>query len=261
MNDLAVVVLAAGEGKRFNNGRPSTKPKVLFKIAGNPIISYPLKTIKKLEPTQIIIIVGHKADVVKKALGSGYEYVFQDKALGTADATKCAIPILKPQIKNFLVLNGDDSAFYSLSTLKAVILKHKKEKNVLTFVTLLKKNPFGLGRIVRLKGGRLLKIVEEKNANDEEKKIHEVNDGCYLFEKNWFIKNISKVNQLKVGEYYLTDMAEIALFQDEHVGTFKLVNESEWASVNSFKELKYADQLMRKGVERQKTKKFLDAKV
>jgi len=256
MNNLAVVVLAAGEGKRFNNGSPSTKPKVLFMIAGNPIISYSLKTIKQLKPTQIIIIVGHKADTVKKALGPGYEYVFQEKALGTADATKCAIPILKPQIEEILVLNGDDSAFYSLSTLKDVILRHKKEKNVLTFVTLFKKNPFGLGRIIRLKGGRLLKIVEEKNANDEEKKIHEVNDGCYLFKKIWFIKNISKVNPSKVGEYYLTDMVEIALFQDEKVGTFKLGDESEWASVNSPKELSYAGQLMRKEIERQKLKDF-----
>ena len=256
MNNLAVVVLAAGEGKRFNNGCPSTKPKVLLRIAGNSIISYSLKTIRQLEPTQIIIIVGHKADLIREALGSGYEYVFQDKALGTADATKCAIPVLKPQIEKVLVLNGDDSAFYSLSTLKAVILEHKKGKNVLTFVTLFKKDPFGLGRIVRSKGGRLLKIVEEKNANDEEKKIHEVNDGCYLFEKNWFIKNISKVNLSKVGEYYLTDMVEIALFQDEKVGTFKLGNESEWASVNSPKELSYAGQLMRKEIERQKLKDF-----
>ena len=249
MDDLAVIILAAGEGKRFNRGNPSMRPKVLLKIAGKSIITYSLETIKKFRSGQVIIVVGHKAEELKKALGSKYEYALQEKALGTADAVRCAVSVLKSKISKVLVLYGDDSAFYNFRTLKSVVSKHDSGKYDLTFITLFKRNPSGLGRIIRTKGGSLLKIVEEKIATSEERKICEVNDGCYVFEKNWLRENVSKVNMSESGEYYLTDLVAIALSQGKKVAAFRLKNENEWASVNFPKELEYADQLMRKKVE------------
>ena len=174
--------------------------------------------------------------------------VFQERALGTANAAECAIPKLRRNVRDLLVLNGDDSAFYTSQTLKAVIARHQKEKNVLTFVTLVKKDPFGLGRIIRSKEGKLLRIVEEKIATEREKKNREVNIGCYLFNKNWFAKNVSLVWLSKVGEYYLTDMVEIALKKKQKVATFKLKNETEWVGINNSQELEIADRLMRKKI-------------
>ena len=246
MDDLAVVILAAGGGTRFNEGKPSILPKVLFKIAGRPMISYTLSTISKLEPSQIIFVVGYKAQEIKDVLGSSYEYAFQKQALGTANAAQCSTNLLKPQIKKVLILNGDDSAFYSARTLESLVLKHNKEGNVLTFATLIKGNPFGIGRVVRSKGGELLKIVEEKVASEEEKKIREINIGCYLIERDWFCENISKVTKSSVGEYYLTDLVEIALEGKKKVGTFKLDDSNEWKSINCPEELEVADCLMKK---------------
>lgn len=246
MDNLAIIILAAGQGTRLNHGNPSPKPKILFEIGHKPIIFYTLETVKKMNPSQIIIVVGYQAEKVKKALETNCNFAFQEKTLGTANAAECALPVLKKNIKTIMVLNGDDSAFYKGKTLQSIYFEHKEKKNTLTFVTLEVKNPSGLGRIIRSNSGKLLKIVEEKNATDIEKQIHEVNDGCYIFDLNWFSKNISEVRISKIGEYYLTDMVEIALSQRKKVGTYKLGDISEWVGINSIEELEFADKFKRR---------------
>ncbi len=243
---LGVILLAAGKGTRLNEGRPSQKPKVLFELAGKPMIAYSVANFLALNPAQMVVVVGFKAAMVKAFLGPAFTYAFQREQLGTAHAVQCGLKKIKPEITTVLIANGDDSAFYTLPTLRKFIAYHQKAGNVLTFLTVQLTNPFGLGRVVRDNRGRVLQIVEEKEANSAQKRINEVNVGCYLAEVSWLKESLKKVAKSPSGEYYLVDVVEIGVKEDHPVGTFLLPNRGEWQGVNTPEELALADKMMRR---------------
>jgi bifunctional UDP-N-acetylglucosamine pyrophosphorylase/glucosamine-1-phosphate N-acetyltransferase len=245
MKKICAIVLAAGKGTRLAEGSPSPRPKVLYEIGGRPIILYTLDLLKKIGLREIILVLGHKAGEVKSVVGRGYKFAFQDKRLGTGHAAKAGLSQVSDEAKNVLVVNGDDSAFYSTKTLEKVLKKHFDEGNTITFVTLEPDNPSGLGRIIR-RGGRVVDIVEEKDANEEQKRIGEVNDGVYVFERNWFENHLPKIKRSRVGEYYLVDLIGSAASQGEKVGVLKLSDPGEWCGVNTLEELREADKQIRK---------------
>lgn len=243
--DKAVIVLAAGEGKRLQ----SNLPKVVNKLAGKPIISYTLNNLRESGFKNIVIVVGHKSDVVIDEIGPTYFYAYQKKQLGTGNAAQIGIEDVNKKYSDVLIVNGDDSAFYKPATFSNVWKYHENGRYKLTFVSVVLKNPHGLGRIVRDNGGSLLKIVEEKNANDDEKKIKEVNTGLYIFEREWLLDNIKKVKMSDSGEYYITDLIKLAVKQGDRVGTYVLKDSSEWYGINTKEQLDWADTKMRKFIE------------
>jgi UDP-N-acetylmuramoyl-L-alanyl-D-glutamate--2,6-diaminopimelate ligase len=242
----AVIVMAAGLGTRMN----SSFPKVLQKIAGRPMISYTLQDLRRARLSKIVVVVGYKKDKVVNEVKGAVDFAVQEKRLGTAHAAGKGLKKLKGKGKRVVVLNGDDSAFYRPETIKKIIKMHDETEAVITFVSLVKDNPTGLGRVLRDKEGNIAGIVEEKDADSAQKKIKEVNDGLYVFDKKWLADNLKKVKKNKAsGEYYLVDLVRIALDSGGKVEVFKLTDPSQWQGVNTKEQLKKADKKMRKVLE------------
>lgn len=241
--DLAGIILAAGKGSRMK----SNFPKVLRKICGRPMISYSLENLRNAGIKNIIPVVGFKRNLVLREISKECNYAIQEKTLGTGNAVLKGLEKIDKNKNNILVINGDDSAFYEPSTIRNVIDTHIKSKAVLTFVSLIQKNPFGLGRVIRDKNDNLLDVIEEKDATKMQKKVKEVNDGLYIFNGDWLRKNISKIKISSVTkEYYLLDLIKFALNQKQKVSVYKLPDSSQWQGINTPEQLQIAETKMQK---------------
>ncbi|MBI2598891.1 NTP transferase domain-containing protein, partial [Candidatus Curtissbacteria bacterium] len=241
-NNFAVIILAAGLGKRMR----SKTSKVLHEIAGKPIIAHIYEKVSSLNPRQTIIVASpQNADDLKKLLKEPM-FVIQKEALGTADAAKAGLKIVGKSIKDVLVMYGDDTALYKPQTILNVFNQHKKAAAKITFVTLEKENPSGFGRIVR-QNGKLSGIIEEKDATENQRAIKEINDGLYIFDKDWLLQNLPKLTPSPVtGEYYLTDLIKIALAKNDKVETYKLEDRRQWHGINTPEELEEANRKLKK---------------
>lgn len=241
-NNLAAIVLAAGLGKRIK----SRLPKVLHKIAGWPMLDYTLQILRAAKLSEIVVVVGYKRELVEKNVGGAVKFALQENAKGgTAQASEIGLKKVSLDKKYILVLYGDDSAFYKAETIKAVVDSHKRTNAVLSFVTLIKTDPTGLGRIVRDGSGRLLGIVEEKDATEAQRKIKEINDGLYVFNRGWLEKNLSRVRKSPVtDEYYLVDLIAIALKRKEKVNVFRLEDDRQWFGISTREQLAEAERKM-----------------
>lgn len=241
---FAVIVLAAGRGVRMK----SALSKVLHPIAGKPMVSRTIEILKRLEPSQIILVASPDNAKTLKKLSGECDVVIQPYPKGTADATKYGLKQVKRDMATVAVLYGDDSAFYKPETILAVYKLYQKTNAKITFVTVRKENPTGLGRIVR-ENDRVVGIVEEKVATKNQKSIKEVNDGLYFFQKNWLTSNLSKISSSPVtGEYYITDLIELAIAQKEKVTTYELKDDSQWHGVNTREELQQAVEKFKKRI-------------
>jgi len=231
LDHTATIILAAGRGSRM---QAKTKNKVTFKLNGQPMVAHTVKHLTQAGIKQIIAVVGYQADSVRSALGDSVTYAIQQNQLGTGDAIKSAIPYLDPTVSTVLAVYGDDSAFYPSSLFQEMVAKRESAKADLLFLTIHKDDPTGLGRIVRDKRGKIESIVEEKVATAEQKKIQEINTGFYCFESDFLREHIGEIKKNPVsGEYYLTDMIEIALAHNKKVEAFFVKDSSVWHGVNN----------------------------
>ncbi len=254
-NDLEVVILAAGLGTRMK----SATIKVLHRAAGRPIIDYVIDLANQLADQPPVLIVGHQRDAVQKSVGVRARYAVQDQQLGTGHAVLQASQILTSDLagKKVLILSGD-VPLTRIETLRSLIEEHERSGNALTLLTMRLENPGMYGRIVRDSGEGVQRIVEAKDANDEEKKIDEVNAGIYVFDgRNLFehLRGLSTDNAQ--GEYYLTDVLAVLRNAGERVGAMIVGDPVEALGVNSRAELatveveiqrRVVDTLMREGV-------------
>ena len=178
MNCKTAVVLAAGAGTRMR----SEKPKVLHEVCGKPMVSHVTSQAAEAGADNIIVVIGHGADRVKNAIDDGkLKFAVQSEQLGTGHAVKQAMGDV-PDEGGVFVLCGD-TPLITADTLKGFADFHEKSGNAVTVLTTLFDDPFGYGRIIRAADGSLLRIVEQKDANDEEKAVKEVNAGMYCFER------------------------------------------------------------------------------
>lgn len=233
--DTAAIILAAGKGTRI---QAKKKNKVAFRLNGKSMIAYTVEHLQEAGIKHIYTVVGFQANSVKKALGDSVEYVEQTEQLGTGHAVKTALPYIPAHVRTVLSVYGDDSAFYPSSLFQDMVNKRIEGGYDLLFLTVRKENPYGLGRIVRDSGGEVLKIVEEKNATDEEKQIQEINTGFYCFDCDFLRKYIGQIAKNPVsGEFYLTDMVEIALQNNHKVHAMLVENNAIWHGVNTREDL------------------------
>ncbi len=238
---MAAIVLAAGKGTRIGQ----RLPKVLYSVVGKPLLYYTLDLINKIHISKTFVVVGFKAtDVIGSIRNEGVNYVHQKEQLGTADAVKTALPGLPKEIKNIMVMYGDDSAFFETFTLRNFIKSHKESGAVLSLMTSKIENPSGLGRIIRDDKGGIVDIREEKNAAPEEKEIKEINVGCYIFKVDWLTNNITEIKKNESGEYYLTDLLSVALGKKDKINVFQLADADERQGVNTLEELESANKKM-----------------
>ncbi len=242
MDSLCVLVLAAGKGTRFKSHRV----KVLHELMGKPMLSWILEAVSGLDPEKIYVVVGCQKEEVKREINrKDVAFVHQAEQLGTAHAVLAARDAIKTDlVKDVLIINGD-LPLLRTGTLKPLVEKHKKGKNDLTFMSAEMQDPTGFGRLIHGKEGSV-RIVEEREATPEQKKIKEANVGIYVFDANALLKTLPEIsNDNKKGEYYLTDAIEILSQKGGKVGVFRTESLEEIVGVNDRFELASAARKLR----------------
>ena len=244
MQYITAVILAAGEGKRMK----SKNSKVVHKVCGKPIVKWVDRAAKEAGILDSIIVVGHKAEQVKKAMGEEANFALQEKQLGTGHAVMQCEGFLKGKSGTVMVLYGDTPLITS-ETLAETLKYHHDSNNVATVITAKVGDPTGYGRIVRGEGGQLKRIVEHKDANEEELKICEINSGMYCFNIENLLGALSKLsNDNSQGEYYLTDTLEILIAEGHKVGAYQTKNSDDILGINDRVQLYSAEQIMKKRI-------------
>ncbi|USS93535.1 bifunctional UDP-N-acetylglucosamine diphosphorylase/glucosamine-1-phosphate N-acetyltransferase GlmU [Fructilactobacillus ixorae] len=223
------IILAAGKGTRMK----SKLYKVLHQICGKSMVDHVLTQVSQLNMDQIVTVVGFGAEAVEAELGKRTEYVVQDQQLGTGDAVLRAEPLLKNAEGTTLVISGDTPLF-TATTLKNLFAYHEDKKATATILTSMAPDPTGYGRIVRNDLGIVEKIVEEKDADVEEKAIREINTGVYVFDNQKLFEALHRTNNDNAqGEYYLTDAIEVLKQQGATIAAYKMADFSESMGVNN----------------------------
>lgn len=246
MKNLAAILLAAGKGTRMK----SKTPKVLHKVAGRPMLFYPVKILNELKAGRVIVVTGFGSGLVRSELAhfSGLRFVDQTEQLGTGHAVLTASKALKGFSGDVLILSGDVPLITS-QTVKALVKTHArggKKRPAITLITTVLDDPAGYGRIVRDESGAVEAIVEDKDCTREQKKITEVNAGIYLVSSDFLAANIKRLGKLNAqGEYYLTDLVRMASGTGGKVTAITHLDPDEVMGINNRVELARAERLMR----------------
>jgi len=242
MSDIHVAILAAGQGTRMK----SALPKVLHRVGGRSLIEHVLQTARSLDPATMSVIVGHKADLVRQHLAGQPHlgFALQEPQLGTAHALQQVEPLLKGRTGTLVLLSGD-VPMLSAETLRRLRETHTAAGAAATVVSAIVERPYGYGRIVR-QGDRIARIVEERDASPEQRKIREINSGIYAFDLAPLfdaLRGIASKNAQ--GEFYLTDLVAIYRRRKLPVETLVVENPEEIRGINSRTELAEVSRLVR----------------
>ncbi len=246
MKTPTAIILAAGLGKRMK----SNTAKVLHPIAGQSMVVYTVERALGLNIRKIVVVVGYQAERIKEVVAPfGVEVVHQSRQQGTADAVMQTEEILGSVSGPILILNAD-TPLITESTLRLLMNSHKQERATLTLLTAAVSRPEGYGRVVRAGSGKIQRVVEHKEAGPRLQAIKEINTGFYVVEKGFLFKALKQVKNLnRQGEYYLTDIIEIALKQRLKVAALKL-NEGveEILGINTRLDLATAEKIMQRRI-------------
>lgn len=238
------VILAAGMGTRMK----SKMPKVLHKVCGKPLSKWVIDASKAAGADKVCAVVGHKAETVKEVLGDVCEFALQTEQKGTGHAVMQAIDVIKNSKGEVVILNGD-TPLITAETINKAIEYHKNNGNQATVITAILDDATGYGRIVRDNDGSVLKIVEQKDASEEEKKINEVNSGMYVFDAQSLVYALDKITPNNAqGEYYLTDTLEILLSAGKKIGGYAISDNDEIRGINDRVQLNEAEKIMQKRI-------------
>ncbi|MHC4471601.1 MAG: bifunctional UDP-N-acetylglucosamine diphosphorylase/glucosamine-1-phosphate N-acetyltransferase GlmU [Planctomycetota bacterium] len=232
--NLAVVILAAGKGKRMKTDRP----KVLFDFAGWPLVRHVVETARALDPARMVAVVGHGRKEVEAALtGLDVEIAFQREQLGTGHAVKTAKRKLEGKGDTVLVLLGD-VPLTPVATLKKLVATHHRRQAGATILTVEAPDPSGYGRVLRGARGQVLGIREEKDASAAERAVREVNTGIMAFRADALWPALKRLRSDNAqGEYYLTDVPGFLLEKGEKVAAVSADCFEDGMGVNSLAEL------------------------
>lgn len=241
---IAVVILAAGMGKRMNN---PNLPKVLAEIDSKPLIYYVLKQVENLSPERTLLVVGHKKEMiieyVEKSDFKHIDFAFQSEQLGTGHAVEQTRSMLSDFDGDILILAGDVPLLKSESLLNFINIHFDSNADVSVLSTTAP-NPHGYGRVVRDNNGNFIKITEHKDADEEILKIDEINSGIYIINSKDLFESLHKIKNDNVqGEYYLTDIIEILKKDNKNVLALNAAPFEELQGINTFEELAKATEI------------------
>ncbi|MCA8999124.1 MAG: NTP transferase domain-containing protein [Planctomycetaceae bacterium] len=242
MSEVAAIVLAAGKSKRMK----SDTPKVLHLACGRPMVDYVLDAAREAGATKIVLVVGHKADLVRQSLEhhQDVDFALQAEQLGTGHAAMCCRDQLHGHRGPILVLAGDTPLLKG-SSLKALVQELQSAGAACVVGTADTENNQGLGRIVRSDSGEFLRIVEQKDATVEEQQITEINTGCFAFDGESLFAALDQVRPENAqGEYYLTDCVEILRNQGKRVIAARTFDIQEAMGVNTQEQLAEVEKVM-----------------
>lgn len=249
---LKAIILAAGKGTRMK----SDKPKVVHEVLGKPMVYYSIEAAKNAGCEKVCVIVGYKAEEVEHSIHAIYEslglademnnrvsYALQKEQLGTGHAVKCASDFIGND-GDVVVLCGD-TPLVTADTLESAIRRHKTDGNGVTVISAMLDDPFGYGRIIRDDKG-LDRIVEQKDATEEEQAVCEVNSGMYIFQCDALLSALSQVkNDNAQGEYYLPDTIGIIKAMGLPVDAVPMDDADQIRGVNTLEQLVEAEEIMK----------------
>jgi bifunctional UDP-N-acetylglucosamine pyrophosphorylase/glucosamine-1-phosphate N-acetyltransferase len=236
--DFQAIILAAGRGSRMG----SDLPKVLLPVCGQPMLQIILDVLKEAGIPKPVTVVGKGAEAVKDVLGDRAIYAVQEEPQGSGHAVMCAREAAQGAA-NIVIMCGD-SPLFRTSTVRDLMETHLSSKATISLACAVLDNPFGYGRIVRNPDGSVSGVVEEKLATEEQKKIKEINGGCYAFDAEWLWTNIDILPRNDVGEYCLTEMVDIAISQGKKVITVS-AGADEVLGINTPEQLAEAEAVLK----------------
>ncbi|MZP29289.1 bifunctional UDP-N-acetylglucosamine diphosphorylase/glucosamine-1-phosphate N-acetyltransferase GlmU [Heliobacterium undosum] len=253
MHKRTAVVLAAGKGTRMK----SRQPKVLHEVAGQPMICHVLDALTDCDVEQPVVVIGHGGEAVRQRLGNRARYAWQQEQLGTGHAVMMARPEVPEEVETVMVLCGD-TPLLTGATLSALWETHEQSGAMGTVLTAVINDPKGYGRILRDDAGHVTAIVEEKDADEKQKAIREINAGTYCFDRAALFAALDAITPANAqGEYYLTDVLAIFRQRGGVVVAHTLQDEREILGINSRVQLAEAESVLQDRMRR----KWMDAGV
>ena len=233
--DVSAVILAGGEGKRMK----SNKPKALSLVLGEPMLRWVLNAVTNADISSICVLTGFAKEYIEEYLaqyeketGIKTQTAVQTERRGTGHAVMMCAPFLRGREGDVVVLNGD-APFIDSETLKESYKLHKSSRSSATVISAKVVDPFGYGRIIRDTNGSVEKIVEQKDADDEQKRVNEVNSGCYWFNTKDLLNALDSLTDNNAsGEYYLTDTLGILLSRGKTVCAYTAANSNAVLGAN-----------------------------
>lgn len=242
MDNLVTIILAAGKGTRMK----SKLPKVLHKVAGKSMLQHVIDAAKAAGASRNVVVVGFGGDTVKEAIGDQAEFAVQAEQLGTGHAVMQAKPLLGSEKGTVMVLCGD-TPLLTGQLLEKLYNEHKASGAKATVLTAIMPDAAGYGRIVRTADGAVSKIVEHKDATEEERKINEVNSGIYCFDIQAMFEALESVGcDNAQGEYYLPDVLEILRNKGEKIWAAAADDYESTLGINSRLQLSGAEKILRR---------------
>lgn len=238
------IILAGGQGKRMK----APMPKPLFQVLGEPMLGWVISACEHAGLKRICVITGYESEQVKAYLGDRCETRYQAERRGTGHAVMQARDYMEEHTEgNTLVLCGD-APFVDSETIQDALSAHVKAGNAVTVITSEVENPHGYGRILRSENG-ISAIVEEKDATDEQRKIREINSGCYWFRTDSLLTLLTQIGDNNAQhEYYLTDTVGIAIRNGMNAGAFCSKNPDVVLGANDRKDLLRLNEAARQAV-------------
>ncbi|HUA36449.1 MAG TPA: bifunctional UDP-N-acetylglucosamine diphosphorylase/glucosamine-1-phosphate N-acetyltransferase GlmU [Candidatus Binataceae bacterium] len=257
--DLAAIILAAGKGTRMRSARA----KVLHGLGGGPMIARAIRAVAELGPAPIVVVVGHQAKEVEAAARERFPreqlaFALQEPQRGTGDAARIALTALPAQFDGLVLITYGDMPRIGGATLRAFTTAHRKSGAALSFISIKLADPKAYGRVVRDESGRVVRIVEARDASPRERTISEINTGVYLANVSFLREALRELQPNNdQNEYYLTDLVAIARAKSLGVEAWIASNELEFAGINSRTEMAEMEAAIRESTNR----KLMDAGV
>jgi bifunctional UDP-N-acetylglucosamine pyrophosphorylase/glucosamine-1-phosphate N-acetyltransferase len=229
----AVMVLAAGGGTRMK----SDTPKVLHRIGGRSLLGHVLHAARGLDPAHLVVVVRHDRDRVAahaQELDDGVVVVDQDDVPGTGRAAQCALEALPPELDGTVLVTYADVPLQTTETLAQLLAAHSAAGNAVTVLTASLDNPYGYGRILRGADGSVAAIVEEKDADPQQRLVTEINSGIFAYDAQVLREALERVGTANAaGEMYLTDVVELAHRDGRRIGAVQAPDVCETEGVNT----------------------------
>jgi bifunctional UDP-N-acetylglucosamine pyrophosphorylase/glucosamine-1-phosphate N-acetyltransferase len=240
---LEVVILAAGQGTRMK----SSLPKVLHPLGGQPLVAYSIQAATAVSGQPPVLVIGHGAERVREVVGEAARYALQAEQLGTGHAVMQARALLEGRSEHVIVIYAD-MPLLRAETLAALYQTQRAHSGPLTMLTTVVENPRGFGRVVRDAQGSVRAVVEEAVAAPEQLAIRELNVGVYCFDAAWLWAHLERIPLNAKGEYYLTDLVEMAVAEGAPVNALALDDPEEVLGINTRVHLAEAEAALRRRV-------------
>ena len=243
-DDVAVVILAAGLGKRMKSNRA----KVLHELLQRPMILYVVDTAAAVAGDHVIVVVGHQADRVREVVSAHADtrFAHQTAQLGTGHAVQCALPLIPDACRRVIILCGD-VPLITPETISTLLADHRRHRRHATVLAVEVDDPAGYGRILRDSNNRVIGIVEEADATAAEKKLRIINTGIYCVETDYLAAALGEIDSDNAqGELYLTDIVSVGHREKRNIGVIVADDPAEFVGVNSRQDLRSVERLLQK---------------